>query len=231
MSLPVYRSSTSGGDAAGTTLSVSTPAGVQENDILLVILYIETTATVTATGWTEITAAGGNNSGTPSFNQRAFWRRAVAGEAGSHSFTWDGSNVWRGYVCAAYSGCVLSGDPTEAANYAEDQTGSATITGTGITTLGADRKAIFGGCFIYSAATSFGNPNAGTRRANINALAFVCDQDRASAGATGNYTIQANNAESGRWTATVFALIGESAAPVMQAIPDYFPKDFVFQQQ
>src|SRR5574343_1018275 len=160
MSLPVYRSPSNGGDAAGTNLSVTTLAGVQENDSLLVVLYIESTAAVSATGWTEITASGGNNAGAPSFNQRAFWRRAVAGEAGSHTFSWDGSNVWRGYVCAAYSGCVTSGDPTEAANYAESEAGTATITGTGITTLGADRKAIFGGCFVYASATSFGNQNA-----------------------------------------------------------------------
>lgn len=209
MAIPAYRSSTSGGDSSGTSLTVTAPTGLTDNDIIRVTIYIETASAVSATGWTEITNAGGTNAGTPTMVQRVFWKRA-SGEGASWSFTWGGASVWRGYCCSCYSGAQTSGDPNEAATYNESEAGTSTITGTSITTLGANRKVIFSGTFGYLSATSFGTPNQGTRRVNVGALVFQADQDVASAGATGSYTIQANNTESGRWTAETSAIIEDS---------------------
>lgn len=212
MTLPVFRSASPGGDAAGNGFTLDTPAGVAENDILIVEIYVETTTAVSATGWTEVTACFGTNGS--SGTQRVFWRRATASEPATHNFSWSGGSVWRGWVCGAYSGCVASGTPVEAGRYDESEPGTDTITGQSITTLGADRKVIFVGTFFYSSATSFGNPNTGTRRGNVGALAYLCDNDQAAAGASGNRTIQANNTESGAWTAGMLALIGVTGAAI-----------------
>ena len=220
MTLPTFVAVSSGGDASGTNLVVSRPGAAVNNRVRLVVIYLETSAAVSATGWTEITGSFGQNlnGGLPDYWTRVFYHRDDGSDPASWTFTWGGANVWRGYVCCAYDDVVTAGDPTELANYNEDEGGSNTITGTGITTAGADRKALFAGDFFYNTATAFGNPNAGTRRGNIGALAFFCDEDRPSAGPTGDYTIQSSPVEARAWSASVIGLIGVTAVADMPPV-------------
>lgn len=213
MAIPVFRALTSGGDSSGTSLTVNRPTGTADNDILIVVIYAETTSTISATGWTADTSAGGTNANgaATDFVLRVFWKRASS-EPASWSFTWGGANIWRGYCCAAYSGGITTGTPVEGATYNESETGTSTITGTSVTTTGANRKLIFGGCFYYLSATTFGSPSSGTRRGSVGALVFLCDDDAASSGSTGNRTIQPSAVETSTWSAGMTAIIEASAA-------------------
>lgn len=207
MTLPTFVATASGGDDNSyTSISVTRAGAAAANRVRLVILYRETNTAVTATGWTQIGETV--NTGSPNLYATFFWHRDDGTAPTSWTFSWSGSS-WAGYVCLAYDNVVTSGDPTEV--YGGGTGSSNTITGPTITTGGADRLRMFGSIFFYGSATSFGNPSVGTRRGNINALASFCDENRASAGATGTVTIQANNTESGRWAAACFGLIGVTA--------------------
>lgn len=208
MTLPTFVATTNGGDdVSAANISVTRAGAAAANRVRIVVLYRETNSAVTATGWTQIGET--TQAGSPNFYLTSFWHRDDGTAPASWTFSWTGSS-WRGYVSAAYDDVVTSGDPTEA--YGASTGSSTTISGPSITTLGDDRLRMFGTAFFYSAATSYQSPSVGTLRGNVNALASLSDENRATAGATGAITIQVNNSESGRWIGACFGLIGATAA-------------------
>lgn len=208
MTLPTFVATASGGDTtSGASFSLTRDSAATLNRVRVFLLYRETNSAITASGWSSIGQAV--NSGSPNLYGDFLWHRDNGSDPASWTISWTGSS-WFGWVICSWDNVVTSGTPVEA--FASGSGNSDTFTGPTITTLGTDRLRIFGNVFFYSSASSFGNPSVGTRRGSIGALAQLTDEQRASAGATGTITIQANNTETGRWAAGCFGLIGVSAA-------------------
>lgn len=128
------------GDAASAAVPV--PAGVAANDIILVHLYLESSATVTApTGFTELTPAANV---TAPYYHRVFWRRAAGAVTGSFGFTWTGT-VYREAVATSYRGAVTSGSPVDAQATGARSSAGTTTPGVSVTTTGVDRLLVWCG--------------------------------------------------------------------------------------
>ncbi len=185
---PAFRASTTAGNGAGTSVVVTKPTGTVQDDILINLLYLENTAdTITApSGWTELTACGGNQTGpTPDFRVKVYWLRAGASEPTSYTWSWTNS-VWRTATMAAFSGAITTGDPTDGCSFNASATSSTSMTATGITTTVADTLVIFLGTEFDGSPTAT-PPSGMTERVDF-ANVYLADVAQASAGATGNKT-------------------------------------------
>lgn len=119
-----YRSSSSTGvsDSFVTSVNVPVPAGAAAGDIA--VLEIEqwesTNPTVTwPSGFTQII-----NMVSGSQKLRAAWKRLTAGDTGSYTITWTGSQWTIGH-CTLITGGLASGDPIEATNTATSASGTS----------------------------------------------------------------------------------------------------------
>jgi len=99
-----YRNGTTAGNASGGNLTINTPTGTVDNDILVVCLYREGGTWTLPDGWTLIRDEA---RGTTLWTTLA-WKRASS-EGASYTFNLS-SSVWRTAAMAAFSGCLTSGD-------------------------------------------------------------------------------------------------------------------------
>lgn len=128
--------------ASGTSAVVPAPTGVLNNDIVLVSLYLETTATVTLpSGFTELTTAPAAT-GTQAFVDRLYWKRSAGSEPSTYTFSWTGS-AWRDAFSIAYKDCVTSGSPIDVQNNAARSTTGNTTPAVTVTTTGSDRQLVW----------------------------------------------------------------------------------------
>lgn len=131
------------GASINTTMSVPYPAGIQENDIAVILCYSEsavgTTHTITTpTGFASISEQ-------PVvlnyIRQGVFWKRLTGTETGTVSVpTSIGSGAAQdGHSAVMFiiRGCVTTGTPYEAMATTSGQ--STALTGSAVTTLGAER--------------------------------------------------------------------------------------------
>lgn len=193
----------------GTSAAVAVPSGTAAGMVCLVHLYKENTATVTPpAGFTEVTNSPVATT-TDVSQQRVFWKRLTAADAGTYSFTWSG-NTWREAVATLWSGCKSSGDPTEIWNTATSGstavTASPSVSGT---TNGDDRTLVwastnFNGGGTVSAPSTFTGRDGRTTSGTPGTQA-VASKEQAAAGSTGSITSSWN--VSAVQTAFLIALI------------------------
>lgn len=104
-----YRSGSTAGDSSGGNLTITTPAGTTDNDILIAVLYREAGTWTLPAGWTQV------GSDQRDFNSQMYltvaWKRA-AGEGANYTFTLS-TTTWRTIVIGAFSGCTTSGSPID----------------------------------------------------------------------------------------------------------------------
>jgi hypothetical protein len=175
-----FRSMTTAGGGAATSVTNTPPAGLSDNDILVFVIYKENTNVVTfPAGFTEWFS---RNASDTSFQMSVAWKRA-ASEAGNYVASWTGS-VWADGVLTAYSGAITSGDPADATAVSQangDESGQCSCPSITTATANAMRIAI-GEVFIgLSGATP---PSGMTERVDFDDTT-VADQIQASAGASG----------------------------------------------
>lgn len=99
-----FRSSTSGKDTSGgTDIVVSAPAGVTDDDVLLVgIAYDGTTAPSTVpSGWTEMSRVNMDNG---QLRQLGVWRKVAASEGASWTWAWSGGGQTGMWASLCYQG-------------------------------------------------------------------------------------------------------------------------------
>ena len=97
-----FRSSSTGGNGSGTTLTVSAPAGMASGDLAIAVVNVlSDCGPISASGWTKVVQAPAVNG--PSAAEFAVFKRAATG-AHSADFTWDGDNAWRSGAILTYSG-------------------------------------------------------------------------------------------------------------------------------
>jgi hypothetical protein len=103
-----FRSLDTKGDGLGTSVVHNAPAGLANNDIMVIFLYKENTAAVTwPAGFSQV---GTVTSGTETVY--VAWKRASS-ESGTYTASWTGSK-YRWSILAAYSGAITTGNPNDA---------------------------------------------------------------------------------------------------------------------
>jgi hypothetical protein len=204
-----FRSATSLADGARTNSTLSAPAGLANDDILvLVLLAYDTELSPTPpsgfTQWLNIDHAD------RVLDLWVWWKRASS-ESGSYTITHGscGTEGWLG----AFSGRVTSGDPADG-DQSEAQGSSTTYTASGVTPTVDDAD------IIYIAGTyanqGTGTPPSGstptfTERYDAGNTIFVATGALATAGATGSKSRSAGTDT--EWMATLIAIKAPGAAP------------------
>jgi hypothetical protein len=103
---PAFRSKATGGNATAANVTVSVPAGVVDNDILLFFLSKDATGAVTwPAGWNILVEGTANT-----FYGGIGWRRASGEPA---NYTWTFASTWRDAIILAYSGAVTGENPND----------------------------------------------------------------------------------------------------------------------
>lgn len=126
--------------ASAATAAPAVPPSTAIDQVVLLHLYKENTATVTwPSGFAECTNSPIAVAGGQLHNYHAAWKRLTAADSGTYAISWTGA-VWRAAVAISYSGCITSGTPVEVIGFASDATGAATATpAVSGSTLGDDR--------------------------------------------------------------------------------------------
>lgn len=81
----------------GTSLTIATPAGVAEGDLLVAAVATDGPPSITLTGpagWTRIGAMESSSS----VSLAVWWKLAAASESSNHEFTWDGGERAYGWI-------------------------------------------------------------------------------------------------------------------------------------
>lgn len=187
MAVPAFQTSGTVLTGTATTAAPASPSGAVNLDIIWMSIYIETTNTVTVTGFTAATNTPVSCTGTGAHSVWNFWKRSTGSEPGTYSVAYGGVNVYRECVAQRISGCVTTGDPTEINNGVQrSSNGTATPAVSG-TTGGGDRLLCwtgsnFTGTGTWSAPTS---PGTWTLRGVGGGLA-TATSPFTTAGATGS---------------------------------------------
>ncbi|MEN6621509.1 MAG: hypothetical protein ABFD50_08180 [Smithella sp.] len=133
--------------ADNTSITPVAPAGATDGDILILFAAARADDIATnlpfifanGTGWTEITS-GYTDIGTTSMQARAWWYR-VSGSVPTMPSVRHASlsSNGMGAIVCAYSGCIASGTPVEAASA---RAADGTIQGVAVTTTDIDRLVV-----------------------------------------------------------------------------------------
>lgn len=204
-----------------TTAPIVVPSGVTAGQIIVAVLYIESTVAVTPPLDFVECAASPIGAVAPGLHRiRVYWRRASGADAGTYTFSWTGS-IYREGFALRYTGAVTSGDPWDtgagAPNSAARSSDATATPAVSLTTQGPDRKLIWVGSNVAGGAGT--PPSAGgtwTERADGNSDVWTADKDQVTAGATGSVT--GSNASSSYSCAWMGALLPDAGAATTSPI-------------
>lgn len=206
--------------ASGTGPAFAVPASVAANDVIVIPIFIDDGATITAmaSGFAHapnspVTNAGGGGSA-GAHSLAVVWKRATGADSGSYTFTLSSGQYAAGSACR-YTGCVTSGSPWDA--FASSAAAANTVNNTVTpavsgTTAGPDRMLVFAGsCWVGGTWTA---PTGYNERMDTgDGVHTLDDLVQAAAGGTGN--ISATCTGSDKECGWIGALIGTtvSASP------------------
>lgn len=206
----------------GSTTSApafAVPASVAAGDIIVVMAYLDSTATVSAMP-TDFVHANGSPvhvapaAGFGEHNLLVAWKRATAGDTGTYTFTLSASVFVYGNA-ERISGCVASGDPWDATATAQGgAVNISTAPALSLVTLGADRILVYGATNhngdggTWSPPAGFSQRQGGTNQATHE----ISDLVQTAAGSTGS--LSATTTASGFMGAFLGALIGTTGGAV-----------------
>lgn len=187
---PTFRSFATPSAGVASSVVFTEPSGAAQDDILIALIYFESTGTVTPpAGWSG-TFAGTSMSQALSvaatWVASAFWiRRGSSAPGLTFTFT---SSYSQGMI-SAYSGCKTSGDPFSfAAEVKRDNASASTFPDISGTTLDADEMLVWIGMNYVGGTGTV--PTGFTRRSSNSGSddIFWADKEQASAGSTGTIT-------------------------------------------
>lgn len=96
---PTFRSASVAGNANGTSASVSKPAGLVADDVMIAWAVTGGTSPITAeAGWTQLQEL---QSGNATMRASVFWKRAGSSEPASYTFSWASNGL---VTVSAYKG-------------------------------------------------------------------------------------------------------------------------------
>lgn len=142
MAMPTWVADGTTIDAACALLNVPLPAGIQENDILLLFLCTQNEAIAIADAgggtWTEVTNSPqgtGTAAGTTATRLTVFWSRYNGTQ--TEPDTTDSGNSQGGFI-SAFRGVKTTGDPFNISSGNVDATSDTSLSATGATTTAAN---------------------------------------------------------------------------------------------
>lgn len=170
-SIPVPASSTPSNAGAGgfvqqtsSPISIDYPSGIAANDIALlhvVMVDADSANTIsTPAGWTS--ASNQDIDGETSGKNAVFWKRLAGGESGSVSVSPGSALSGPDLICGRmtiWRGAVASGTPYE--QLGNNNGSSTSLTGSSVTTTGANRRILNFGCYGFSGTLTTATPSAG----------------------------------------------------------------------
>ena len=193
--------------AARTNTTVSAPAGIQNDDLLLAIIQVGATGTAPTptppAGFSLIAGFPASVTDGSGFNGKVYaWYKTASGESGSYTITHAAANSGGLMIC--YSGAFV-GSPA-----ATVATGFGTTpTATGLTTSEDNDLVVYLDA-IWQNYLGTASPPAGStptfteRMDDTTTLFYVADGNLAVAGATGNKSHSVNNMAGDPWMAFLF---------------------------
>lgn len=209
-----FRSIASTTYASRTNTTVSAPAGIVNDDILIAAIFVgasgSSPAVTPPSGFTLIgtpTVVADGTSFTARFS--IYWKRA-ASESGSYTFTHAAGSSQA--IIVAVSGALASGSPIDVSSsnsLTNPGSGGNTAIATGVTTTGADDLLLYV-AHDWEGLGALSPPSGMTER--FDGLVYAASQALTASGATGNKTQTNGNAASGMpWAAWLVAIKSAAA--------------------
>lgn len=134
---------------SSTSANVAVPAGVVSGSVILVLMYVETTQTVTPpAGFTEAGNSPAVVTGAGAHDLHVYWKRATGADSGTYNFTIS-PTAWRSAVAVRFTGVISYGNPLDATNSAINTGTDSVSPAVSLTTKGPDRTLVWiGSCFV-----------------------------------------------------------------------------------
>jgi hypothetical protein len=187
------------------------PASVANGDIIVIPMFLDSTATISAmaSGFAHAEGSPISIVGGGAHSLAVVWKRASGSDTGTYDFTLSGSTYVEG-AAARYTGAVAAGNPWDSpTGTASDNTNGTVSPPVSVTTAGPDRMLVFA-----STNWSGGNwtpPSGFNERMDTGAQIVTLD-DLVQATQGGSGTVQATCAGSDKRTAWLGALIGTTVS-------------------
>lgn len=180
-----YRSSSFIAEANGTSAPIPVPAGAAVNDIAVCGIYIEDTDAITLPANFAVKA---DLATSPVAQGRLLvaWKRLIAADTGTYTFTWTNS-PWRAGQCVLFTGRVSTGDPFDGTPGTAEAVATGTTLNVSTSPAGSGGDAV--GLWTNFATTSnaFTVPTNYVERQDTGGLC-IDTRDGVAAGSTGNVT-------------------------------------------
>ena len=194
--------------SGGSSIDVYLPSGVQDGDILVLLIGSRTTTVPTLPGgWTTL------RSKSATISSILGWRRASS-EPSSYTAT-RGTDKATGAVILAYSGCLASGDPTDGSSVSSGS-GSPGFSAGITTTADGDRVLFLIAQANQRTLSSWGGgftEQLDTNGSTSNTTLGVADLAQGTHGAVGNQTVTVSG--TGNWNTYQVALKPDSGGPAV----------------
>lgn len=213
MAAVAYRSSRSTTYASRTNTTITAPAGIQNNDVLIILFGIGASGTPPApappAGFNIITGFPTTETDAGGFKVKTYaWYKIASGESGNYTIT-HSSAASQGYM-AAVSGADIA-DPFH--QNPTTNTGSGTVsTALGLTTPAENSLVMYLGSDWGDSSNALSPPTGTTPTfierldpGTVSGIMYVADGVLATQSATGNKT-QTNNSAGNPWMASLICI-------------------------
>lgn len=186
VSAPAFRAASSA-STGGPSATASTPAGLQQNDVMVAMVYISGWDTIVApTGWTELHTDINAETGAYS-RASVFWKRATASEPTSYTFDWNDIYDDGIVTISAYSG-VDTVTAVDGSTLVENPY-STSAPAPSVTTATAPTRLVVGVGALNTTSSELTAPSSVTVRAAQEYTGFglvkMADQALSTTGSTG----------------------------------------------
>lgn len=218
MAAPVIAATGTAGSGTATSASVAIPA-VSTGDLIVILLYIESTAAAPSLTNYSLLVAARPTSGTNICAVHAVWRRAPA-NASATSITWSGfaSGPFKRWVALRITGGPATDPPYEGATGSATNAAATSTPTLALTTGGPDRLGIFvGGSFQPAAWTA---PDAFTKLSPTSGTSELSWSSRTVDTAQTLSGLTVNTGVGDGKAALVFAIKTAAVAPTVGAGTD-----------
>lgn len=182
-----YRAGATGGGGSASSVTITKPTGAVDGDILIVVLYMESTTATwnTLTGWTDIVA--NQQDEIPNFRLTTRWHRCSS-DGADYTFNVSAGTPWITAAMGCYSGCIGSGGAIDvsAGNACSGGGAGHTPVAASITTTAANDMLVAGIANINGSAITVGTSGM-TRGAQLGGVE-VWYVAQAASGSSGTKT-------------------------------------------
>lgn len=179
--------SSSANAGASTSLIVTAPAGIQDDDILIAYAHNYNAARKTITPPTGFTEAVFH--GTTSSQMAYLWWKRAASESGNYTFTTEATTAFSAHILV-FRGCATVGSPVDAISESAYIVSNTTVRAASMTTTAKGARVWAGMCAQSSPTLAV--PAGWTQASTVistnyrTTSGYICDAEEYTPGATGD---------------------------------------------